>query len=921
MATFPENEVEILRDYFKIAENFDDIKAELTTITNVARDGKPIGTIRNIPVNSLAINTNVSRRRLIAFFARFSLGDFQSSLNSIYSHIKIREFKIALRKVDELAGFDRSSFPEITKETIVNAFNTAPVEFTQFVDIGEGETEPKQRLLKEYTGPKSDTLVSQIVDLWSAIAGDENIFRLRLLRAECLLGQAKSSQAGTNQEDLYNKAIKEYSRLLPSSGETLTTRQKFVLIRSSYAHFSLADFLFRRAFRFNESNREGIIRIYRGVRRRMRASGISPDNELGATIIDYAKQQQAKIESGFNFLGYRDSYVPEISLKTLRDFASSRISAAIAAADRFESFKTRADALAQELSEMEQQELEQELGLGIASQRVANAILRKEIAGTQVQRLADKAGFLKLELAAGIAQSIFTTITKGVAGAPTEIETTTETTINGPGLIGAAVGYFASQNELAHQQKIAEIEQRIAIRDESIALLEQRLVQSRLDFIQATIQAKKDGNFNADRFFTLANAAEDMARQQVEAAFVFLYLYERAISFRRLKPLRLVESGVTNQDILISPSVLNVKLNDLNVEAESTGTGQTSFPLPKWSLRTQYPIEFSQFLQTGQMVFFISLYDVEKRMGLKGRSNIRIKKVTVDVVGLIPSSGFVGELIHSGTMIFRDKEATLALDPDQSRFVPTEEEVQQALLDLESGRRDRAQIGGVELISLNEDSLTISSEGGDNPSDPDFDLAPLENYGLTGIWMLSIDDLDLRAVTDINLRFSLSFEEFDSSLEEQVKRLLRNYERELSNGDGLDEITAFSMRSRFLDAFRQLQNGESTIRLKEDDFPSDKKDLKVKAVILLATDEEKKGVESLAFEIGREDIPFSLARATNTQGFTEDVNGEIPVTPKDERFSVFGDWNIRLTNPDQFSRVNDVIWFFLYEYKELDENS
>jgi hypothetical protein len=128
---------------------------------------------------------------------------------------------------------------------------------------------------------------------------------------------------------------------------------------------------------------------------------------------------------------------------------------------------------------------------------------------------------------------------------------------------------------------------------------------------------------------------------------------------------------VTTLDPLLAPSELDEIFATLQEAAMADGKGQNAFPVPPWSLRTHYPIEFARFVQappTEGMEFVISLYDVEKL--LHGTFNVRIKKVGVEVLGLVPPSGFIGRLTHRGVTLLRDLEATL--NPPSGRLLPTD---------------------------------------------------------------------------------------------------------------------------------------------------------------------------------------------------------------------------------------------------------
>jgi hypothetical protein len=313
------------------------------------------------------------------------------------------------------------------------------------------------------------------------------------------------------------------------------------------------------------------------------------------------------------------------------------------------------------------------------------------------------------------------------------------------------------------------------------------------------------------------------------------------------------------------------------------------------------------------MEFVISLYDVEKL--LHGTSNVRIKKVGVEVAGFVPPSGFIGRLTHRGVTLLRDLEATL--NPPSGRLLPTDVEVQQAIADLESGRKDRVVVEGVVPLVLGEDFLLISSEpdaiiAGD---DAQFDLAPIENYGLTGTWHLSIEGLDLRRITDVSLRFVVSLPEADSQLDTHILGLIDAYETELADGGLLDLILPISLRQRFADTFFQLETGPGSFVLRDEDVPDGITELRVKALVAQAVDQDGKGVAGLGFEISKLDTSFSLTRSTGADGFSENLSADLPEIPE-PRPLVTGAWQIRLLNPAQFASLDDLRLFYVYTFRK-----
>jgi hypothetical protein len=892
---FPENQIEILHEYMPDVD---------TTLIEGLRQGLSNAAINVTgivvgPDADLVNQIRSQRAALLQFLNHSAFDDARLALIGILDDFKQREFGRAKTKVDGLARL-----PSVLRVfSFGNALRTTPVAFREQFESGNGGgTFSIPRTLPGYQGPTpTEQQRAQILTFSSFLSkDDERRFRERLLRAE--------AHAGLRS---FEDALEEYDLLLGDT-ESLTQAQvRFVAIRAGFAHLALGDFLFRRAFKFSsESDRDEVRNEYVAARDLMNTHGFSPGNPIAKRILDYASQQEAKLNGGFTFLGYRDSYVPPRRLDTLAGLADGQIKVAKDASEKFNLFKSNAEQLVRQLAELNQDQLEAELGVEIAQKRVDNAGDKAEAAKEQKRLLEDKLDSLEGQLAAGLTRSVFATMAFG-PGSVTEVGGE----LDGPGVLNQFTGYFGSRNELRHQKRIAEIEEGIARRDQEIAGLEMRIADSRLAFVEDCIDAVINGAFNADRFIGLANAYEDMTRRHVDSAFEFLYLLERAINFRRLKSVTEVQGNVTQLDPLLAPAELSGLLETLKAAALADGPGQNSFPLPPSSLKLRYPIEFERFRQEGKTEFVISLYDVEKLMNFKGNSNVRVKKIGVEVIGGVsPATGWTGSLTHRGTTMFRDKDSVLLLEPGEGRFVPTDTELEQALLDLQSGKKDTAAVGTVKLFPLDQNALRISSVG-DVPlteQEPDFELAPIENYGLPGSWVLDIEGLNLALVADVRLHFVVSVDHLDEGLKERVEQLIRAYENELAGGKALDRIRAYSLQQRFPNTFDQLgQTGQGTFAISEEDFPADSK---VQTVVMQALDEDNKGIEGTEIELSKPGTSFTLSRTTVEMGFSEDIDAEIPPVPEADRPPTQGTWQIRLPKPEQFTQLAGLNLFFVYEH-------
>jgi hypothetical protein len=238
------------------------------------------------------------------------------------------------------------------------------------------------------------------------------------------------------------------------------------------------------------------------------------------------------------------------------------------------------------------------------------------------------------------------------------------------------------------------------------------------------------------------------------------------------------------------------------------------------SLRESYPIQFNRFLQTGEMDFVYSLYQLSKNG--PATHQCRLREVGVEVKGLLPPTGFRGTLTHNGRYLVRDKETTVR-DPRVTRLIPTEAQLAQALEEQRRQGSATAAVGGVLFYSLEPEAKELSQKtqfvSSNPPSEITLDL--FEGIGPTGLWHLEIREHGKLAISDILLHFAIVSRESDPlSLEPKVEALIRAYETELAEGDQLDKISAFSLRQNFPDVFSGLQSGQADLVLAQDDFPA-----------------------------------------------------------------------------------------------------
>jgi hypothetical protein len=332
-----------------------------------------------------------------------------------------------------------------------------------------------------------------------------------------------------------------------------------------------------------------------------------------------------------------------------------------------------------------------------------------------------------------------------------------------------------------------------------------------------------------------------------------------------------------------------------------------------YSLRSLFPVEFAGLLSTGQMDFTLSLYEMSKRR--PGVYRQRIKRVDIELQ-FPPPSGFTGRIRHSGSFLLRDRDTAL----QAQTFMPTVGELQAALDALGAGASQGIPIGGVIPFVLDVDTIELSP----NPtppalSDPDPDaLMPIEGYGPAGDWRLEIENVDLRFISDALMHVTYVIPESDQPLATKVKSLLAAYETGvLLPGDARDLISTFALRTRFPAALGQLASGSALLTFAAHDFPAGITGRRLKTVVVQALDASRAGVSGVVVELTKPGTAFAVQRTTSADGFTESLAGAVPVLDSADRPDVDGDYELRVPDPAQLSRIDDLLLLFVYEFREV----
>lgn len=650
-------------------------------------------------------------------------------------------------------------------------------------------------------------------------------------------------------------------------------------------------------------------------------------------IISRAALQINKIEQGLNYLGYWEKYVPVQKYHFLYTLAKDYANQVIQTEARYLQFKAEA-----ENQEYQSSRLEQDLTITHYQEQIAN--VRAQIASGRSQQ-ADLKIFeidQRIEEAEGsnfwgIFGAVFATIAGAVVSVAS-LGTATPLAIAGgaaaitaavaTGVSGTVSSQISTDHEVAalqYQRQASFVDKIIAIREGQIAGIEKTIAQAQGAHLGENIQFLGQKELSQDLYYALAKVMNRIKGGYLEGGIQLGYLAERALAFEtpHISPsfikFNYSHSGLKN---LLAGDLFREDLERMEFN-RVLALQQRNQIKHVVSLRQNYPLEFSGFIDKGRMKFSTTLLEFDKNY--PGTYHRRLRKVEVVVQGLIGPEGFKGSLTNSGVFLDREKNGTMS----SVRLLPTAEEMNEALRKMRNENSLSLTAGGVRVFNHSPVRLVLSkfdmrTDGIVFPSDPSV-RGIFEDFGVAGLWHLelpkTINETDYRSISDVKL--ILYFDAlFDPHVEAKVKALSELYHQELMKGDQLDRMTAFSLRQHFPDEFFSLASGSIGIELLNGDFPNNMTEKKVKRIIIRALDQNGKGLKGIDLKLSDSTNKLVFQSTTLEDGFTVNPNDfTLEDFPVEKRVPIVGQWKISLIDPTQAIQVGDLQILFSYEYKTV----
>jgi Tc toxin complex TcA C-terminal TcB-binding domain len=916
---FPENAVEVMPEY--IAPTLLDILPAVAAALNeegVIIEHRP----RQHEVNQ-------DRKALRAFlhdpnFQQDFLEKEPSGrrlLHELYFAMRSRQrYEEALGLLNKLSPVGGTYFNASATRDEEGPFWREDIRLSKGVVVEDPVVRPHARsvvILRGYRGPDLDWVQRRQLDDvrdFTLATDPEHRFRLGLLRGDIHVGLRQ-----------FETAIQEYDTI---RRDVVRSRRKFLAIRSGFAHLARGDQWYRSTRDLSSDAVTAARAHYQAAVQVVQDHEVSEENHFHQTIKEYANKRLTQLSNPLNYLGYSNTYVPAgPAFGGLNDndsmfgLAMTRVRAAQQVRGAFVEYLKAAGDTHRAAAEAAHAIREAEAGIRIAAERRTQAGLRRDAAAARLESVKSKNGWFKL---ATFRDLLVAAATTAAAAAAVIASGPAAGVVIAAGAGSFAVKTWAGLEELDVEEKLAGFDLRVAESEVRIAELEVSLAESQKRFLEEQKALLVQGAaLNLEVYYALAREYERLIEAHMEAAIKLAFFAERRATFERGDPnlpqvdleycKPATDLGVGGQ--IIAPDFLEQDLLRLNEAFQQGGQVRTDCDL-QISLRNDYPIEFSAFQHSGILPFNISLYDLERFR--PGTSDQRIETLRINIVGLgdaLPNIS--GRLRHAGTFMVRDRASAA----DAERLLPTPEELADALALFQQGRTSTVTTKGVTLwqVDPREKELTNLED------DPD--IEEFRDYGLTGLWELEMlprenPDIDLHNITDIVITINGRTNQGDPGFRAHIRELVKKYEQEqqpAGQDDAPDRTAALSMQQSFLsDAFAALlATGAATFPLQAATFPDPTiADTKVKTVLWQAIDAEGKGVEGVRLRVSKEGAADAFDRTTRANGFSEDLDADLPFLEPARRFAMEGRWRIDAADRARLARVNDLIVFFIYALPE-----
>ncbi|WP_144921238.1 Tc toxin subunit A-related protein [Halorubrum salsamenti] len=413
--------------------------------------------------------------------------------------------------------------------------------------------------------------------------------------------------------------------------------------------------------------------------------------------------------------------------------------------------------------------------------------------------------------------------------------------------------------ELRESKQVAEERLDVAKHRQEAARLEKEAAKKRAELARDSLRAFENETFTPELWTQMAEFMRDIAQTYHDRAVEVAKLMERAYNFENDTDHSIIGSdyGIGEEGGLLGSDALLTDIDGFTHRLVTETGGKTSRLKDVISVANDYPFQFHQFQQTGELSFETLLYDFDRRH--PGFHAQRVQAVELEIAGIIPSTGVRGTLRAGGFSRYRQ----------------------------ENGEAD-VRIHAVDTLALSgyeerQDHILFRV-------DPE-EYGLFEGHGVATTWHVDLpqraNNFDFDRIRDI--RLVVYYEaQYDPGLAKEVES------RQPLPGE-LTGAKDFQLRYDFPESwYAMLDDATMTFEVTDDHMPQTQESFKLDTLSLVL--ETAEGVDA-----SNVDLSVSLP-GSESVSVTTDADGQ--VTDSGTRLgsvlpsAVLGEWEVSITPPD-----------------------
>ena len=493
-----------------------------------------------------------------------------------------------------------------------------------------------------------------------------------------------------------------------------------------------------------------------------------------------AQARLLQIEHGFNYLGYKDNYIPPWRFQFLLERARYFSEHAKNAQRDYLNFLSNA-----EREEFQEQSAAQAVGMEKANVRIESARVTQvglEVAAAnesaKLAALSTSNSRSRLQNYRDYEEAMRRAETESLFGSlASNFTSTVVTSIANPtvgggillaGFLGNLLQAGAEHSKATSQRDLERKNLRLAIREASqaeqiaraqfevakqglvVASLQRQAALLRHEFAIQNLQYLRNRTLNAEQWFRLADAIRSVADTYLRYAIELSFLAEQAYEFEADKRINVIRFDY-DQSELGAYLAADFLLSDLDtieqdfIVNQRQRQQQVRYVL---SMAREFPAALEELQDAGRVNFILRLEQIEKRF--PGLYNARVGMVDVLPVALMDSTRFSLDLTHTGSGQLRIKGQPDVRVGEQSNSVLNVNDLPLADYDW---TKTPKELWPVKIL-INEPETTMFSGLSRQDAASAFPVASsgqrnaFEGRGLAGGWQIDMSARENQVVPD-----------------------------------------------------------------------------------------------------------------------------------------------------------------------------